>query len=173
MALGSIFSAFSQKTPAEKKSAALAAFSRKLEQLSTSIDEWLEDEGDRMDRQRFARLSPGNDGSEDDGPDGKTPLPVFRRDYALKEFSPADITPRLLDGLEGLRWMRDAAESLQGALLVEVTAAAEKPWLGNAPLPAHAVIRLTLDLNRPFSESRYVTPQAPEKTSAPMKGPVV
>lgn len=167
MALGNIFSTFSKKTPEQKKAAELAGFSNEMERIIPTMDEWLEEEADRLERLRIA------------DPELPETLPVFRGDYPLTQFSPLEVTPKLLEGVEGMKLLRELAQDLDGQLLVEVGAAMpEKPLFGEASPYAHAVVRISIDLNKPFSESRYVTldvqpPPAPEKTSAPVKEPAV
>lgn len=162
MALGNIFSVFS-KSPEAKKASELKNFSNQMEKIIPTIDIWLEDEAERLEKQR------------NDDPSQPEKLPVFRGDYPLESFTPLEVTPQVLDGIAGLTLLREIAEDIEAQLLVEVGAAMpEKPLFGKASPFAHAVIRVSIDTGKPFSESRYVTldaQQPPEKTAAPVKGP--
>ena len=143
MKFSDIFNFSLFRSPEARQSAELSGFEKKMTKISSTVEMWLEEAALKLDR----LLTDDDDGKPQ-------PMPVFRREFNLKSFAPAQITHKLLGELSGLEDLRETAAQLESQFVLEVKA--DKP---------HAQIVITIDPGKPHRESKVVL--APHKSPLP------
>lgn len=160
----------SSKTPAEKREAELYELGRKIGKFAVRLEGWMEDIIDRAEA-KWLQLKGDDDDEVRESVDWLSkpplPLPLLRRDFALKSVKPADIDLPRLAKMDGLDFLRDVASELDAKLLIEVRE--EKPapsfWNRGQLRESYARVFVTIDPNRPHDESTVVLP--PQKVNPP------
>jgi hypothetical protein len=140
MSLSDIFSGACFKSPEARKAADFKKLGRKLAQLADyRLEIMVEDAFEKADAR-----------------DGK-PEPV-KVEMVFRHLKPEDITEARLDRNGGLDFLHYLAEDVEAKLTLEVTPVISRPffWQSDKDVFTYAKLTITLDPNRPYSESRIL-----------------
>jgi hypothetical protein len=145
MSLRNIFSRAFFRSPQERKEADLVKLQRKLDWLA---------EDDRLG------IMLENAMEKAEARDGMPP-PV-KIEMVFKNLVPTDITADVLESNPGFGYLQFVAEDAEAQLTLEVTAQKQRRYFwqdGKGP-EVCAKVTITVDLNRPYDESRIILAKA-------------